>query len=129
MSRIADDLCAEVRHQCEQAEHFKGLWMQANDELERARAAERTWETTMMKAIGEDGPRSVSEAIAKLEKQRDDLLAALEKMNRAYVNLIENGRDRIVQLGGDCDPVDVMERDDPHLRESRTAIASVKGGA
>lgn len=35
MSRIADDLCAEVRYQCEQAEHFKHLWMQANDELER----------------------------------------------------------------------------------------------
>lgn len=37
MSGIADDLCAEVRYQCEQAEHFKRLWMQANDELERLR--------------------------------------------------------------------------------------------
>ena len=63
------------------------------------------------------------------EKQRDELLAALDGMNRAYVNLMENGRDSIIMLGGECDHVDVMERDDPHLRESRAAIASVKGGA
>lgn len=67
--------------------------------------------------------------IRSLIKQRDDLLAALEAMNRAYVNLMENGRDRIIMLGGDCDPVDVMERSDQTLQESRAAIASVKGGA
>lgn len=72
--------------------------------------------------------RSVAR-IAELEKQRDELLAELEKMNRAYVNLMENGRDRIIMLGGDCDPVDVMERSDPNLKESRAVIASVKGGA
>lgn len=63
------------------------------------------------------------------QKQRDELLAALEKMNRAYVNLIENGRDRIIDLGGKCDPLDVMERSDPNLKESRAVIASVKGSA
>ena len=67
--------------------------------------------------------------IMAITKQRDELLAALEKMNRAYVNLMENARDRIIMLGGDCDPVDVMERSDPNLRESRAAIASAKGGA
>lgn len=60
------------------------------------------------------------------EVMRDELLTALEKMNRAYINLMENGRDRIVMLGGDCDPLDVMERNDPHLYESRATIASVK---
>lgn len=67
--------------------------------------------------------------IESLTRQHDELLEALEKMNRAYVGLMENGRDRIIALGGDCDPVDVMERSDPHLRESRAVIARVKGGA
>lgn len=66
--------------------------------------------------------------ITVLKKQNDELLSALEKMNRAYVGLMENGRDRIIMLGGDCDPIDVMERSDPNLRESHAAIASAKGG-
>lgn len=65
----------------------------------------------------------------EIKKQRDELLAALEAMNRAYLLLMENGRDRIIDLGGECDPLDVMERSDPALRESRAVIASVKGGA
>ena len=69
------------------------------------------------------------EIMRDLLKQRDELLAALENMNHAYVCLMENGRDIIVSLGGGCDPVDFMERNDPYLRESRSAIASVKGGA
>jgi len=60
-------------------------------------------------------------------KQRDELLAALESMNRDYVNLLENARDRIIFLGGECDPLDVMERNDPALRKVRAVIASVKG--
>lgn len=39
MSKLADELCAEIRNQCEQAEHFKRLWMQANAELEKAQEA------------------------------------------------------------------------------------------
>lgn len=69
----------------------------------------------------------VIDAAELLKTQRDDLLKALEMMNRAYVNLMENGRDRIIMLGGECDPVDVMESNDPNLRESRAAIASAKG--
>lgn len=54
-----------------------------NDELEygmieKEREAEMAWERAMMAAIGEDGPKSVSEAIAKLKTERDELLAALE---------------------------------------------------
>lgn len=64
--------------------------------------------------------------LATVKQQRDELAEALERMNRAYVNLMENGRDRIKMLGGDCDPVDMMERDDPNLRESRDALAKVK---
>lgn len=42
------------------------------------RNAEMEWERAMMAAIGEDGIKSVSEAIAKLKAERDELLAALE---------------------------------------------------
>lgn len=67
--------------------------------------------------------------IVKMRTQRDELLAALKNMNRAYVNLLENGRDRIREFGGPCDPVDVMEASDQNLRESRAVIAKVEGGA
>lgn len=72
---------------------------------------------------------AVGTELIELEKQRDQLLTALERMNKAYVCLLEAGRDRIVSLGGKCDPVDVMEKNDQHLRDSREAIAAAKGGA
>lgn len=80
MATLADDLCAEVRRQCEQAEHFKSLWMQANDELEMARGTERLWEQTMMGAIGEDGVGSVAKAIEALKNQNAYFRVVLEKL-------------------------------------------------
>lgn len=62
----------------------------------------------------------------QLLQQRDELLAALKDMDRAYMNLLENGRDRILFLGGDCDDIPVMEAGDPYLRQARAAIAKVK---
>lgn len=67
------------------------------------------------------------ETIATLQSKSAALVDALERMNRAYVNLMENGRDRIVSLGGECDAVDVMERGDIYLRESRAELAAFKG--
>lgn len=57
----------------------------------------------------------VDARIAELKKGLKDLI-------RAYVNTMENGRDRIVYLGGQCDPVDVMERGDPYLREAKKLL-------
>jgi hypothetical protein len=45
---------------------------------------------------------------------------------RGYVNTLEAGRDRIASLGGECDPVDVMEHGDPHLRKAREAITAAE---
>jgi transcriptional regulator with XRE-family HTH domain len=42
------------------------------------RNAELIWETTMMDLVGEDGPRSVAQAINKLKKNRSELLEALK---------------------------------------------------
>lgn len=47
-----------------------------------------------------------------------ELLTALKELCRQYIALMENGRNRILDLGGDCDPVDVMERGDPYLRQA-----------
>lgn len=54
------------------------------------------------------------------------LLRALNYLVRHYVGQLENARDRIVSLGGECDPVDVMEARDPHLKQVREVIASVE---
>jgi len=54
------------------------------------------------------------------------LLKALKDLARHYVLLMENGRERIIFLGGDCDPVDVMERGDPYLKQARDAIAAAE---
>lgn len=55
--------------------------------------------------------------------ERDALREALANLVRGYVYTLEGGRDRIVSLGGQCDPVDVMEAADPYLRAARAALA------
>ena len=54
----------------------------------------------------------------------DAMREAHRKLIRAYVNLLESGRDRIVSLGGICDPVDQMEASDPALREAKDALTA-----
>lgn len=49
---------------------------------------------------------------------------ALRRLIRAYVRLLEAGRDLIIDHGGQCDPVDVMERSDPFLAEARATLAA-----
>lgn len=56
-----------------------------------------------------------------------ELLAELKRMVRAYVSLLESGRDRIIMLGGDCDPVDVMEAGNPQLIAAKAVIAKATG--
>lgn len=41
-----------------------------------------------------------------------------------YVNTLESGRDRIISLGGECDPVDKMEASDPVLARIRKLLAA-----
>jgi hypothetical protein len=67
--------------------------------------------------------------IARLRTENAGLRISLRNMIGAYVRLMENGRDRIIDLGGQCDPVDVMEAADPWLRASRAALAQEQGGS
>ncbi|WP_422346974.1 hypothetical protein [Stenotrophomonas sp. DR009] len=50
--------------------------------------------------------------------------AAFKALYRAYVRLLESGRDRITDLGGTCDPVDVMEANDVDLQAARRVMDS-----
>lgn len=40
----------------------------------------------------------------------------------SYVNSLESGRDRIIELGGTCDPVDAMEANNPELIDARKIL-------
>jgi hypothetical protein len=69
-----------------------------------------------------------AEVARKLERERDELREALRRLYRGYVVTLENGRDRIITLGGDCDPVDRMEREDPLLHDMRALLSRIDGG-
>jgi hypothetical protein len=66
--------------------------------------------------------------IAAVKRERDELREALRRLYRGYVVTLENGRDRIITLGGDCDPVDRMEREDPLLHDMRALLSRIDGG-
>lgn len=68
----------------------------------------------------EDMRDFVISAVSAHEPLRD----ALKELCRAYVNMLESARDRIVAHGGDCDLVDVMERADPRLTAARELLAA-----
>lgn len=66
-------------------------------------------------------------ANARLIAAAPDMLAELKRLRLAYVNLMETGYDRIIALGGSCDPVDVMEAGDPAIRRVNEVIARAEG--
>lgn len=67
-------------------------------------------------------PAAKGMAVGEQTAREQVLEGALRSLMRGYVNLLENGRNRILDLGGQCDPVDKMEASDPYLREARNAF-------
>lgn len=59
LSEVNEDLIKDYRLLCQDLDHFKEI--------------ERLWETTMMDAIGEDGPGCVSDAIKSLKAENESL--------------------------------------------------------
>lgn len=68
------------------------------------------------------------DALTKRAESAEARLARVADSHRdlqtAYVRLLEAGRDRIMDLGGECDPVDVMEAADPWLSRARRELAA-----
>lgn len=62
-----------------------------------------------------------------LREQRDALLAAAKEFKCGYVRLLEAGRDRIRDLGGECDGIDVMVANDIELIAIDKVITLVEG--
>jgi len=71
--------------------------------------------------------KDICEKFSEATVERDRLRSELKNMIRGYVLLLENGRDRIVSLGGSCDPLDVMEQGDHYLHHARRALEGEKG--
>ena len=62
---------------------------------------------------------SYNDLLACIREQQ----AALKKMDHAYVRLLEIGRDRLMDYGCVCDPLEVMEKSDIDLRDLRAVLA------
>lgn len=70
----------------------------------------------------------ISEVRERLERDAEgviDLEQGLRDLHDAYVRLLESGRDRIMSLGGYCDPVGVMEQNDTDLLKVRELLALI----
>jgi hypothetical protein len=65
-------------------------------------------------------PRDAELGTLRVEVER--LKGALRHLYHGYVRTLETGRDRIIDLGGACDPVDTMEEGDPCLVAARAAL-------
>lgn len=63
---------------CRSSGKIAAAFIEAEKQREELNAALIEWERAMMAAIGEDGVKSVSDAIGKLKAERDELLAALD---------------------------------------------------
>lgn len=69
------------------------------------------------------------DAADRLKADKLALSAALRRLMRDYVSLLESGRERIVARGGSCDSVETMERDDPFLKLANAALSKHGGEA
>lgn len=58
------------------------LLEEMTEDRDQHRDAVMAWEKAMMEAVGEDGVGSVTEAIAKIKQQRDELMAAMESIRK-----------------------------------------------
>src|SRR5690606_15843015 len=68
--------------------------------------------------------RLKGDRMANPEPDVAGLVEALESLIKGYARLLEAGMDRITCLGGACDPVPVMQQNDPWLRDARAALAA-----
>ncbi len=77
--------------------------------------------------LGLDGAIKTLETLVAAEGQpgRKELTAGFRELMAAYVRLLETGRDRIIDLGGTCDAVEVMKAGDPALVAARALLERI----
>jgi hypothetical protein len=56
-----------------------------------------------------------------------DLLQELISLRRAYIYLLNDGCEKIIALGGQCDDLETMVAGSRYLRDAATAIARATG--
>jgi hypothetical protein len=61
-----------------------------------------------------------------LTSNENPLLRPMRDLYRAYVRLLESGKERIEFHGGTCDSVEQMERGDPYLRAATIAMQAAQ---
>lgn len=69
-----------------------------------------------------------SEIVGDLLNALDEGRAEIRALYRAYVQLLDSGRQRILALGGDCDSVERMEEGDPALIRARNFLPNAESG-
>jgi len=101
-----------------------------NPHIETLKLLKGCYETTKDFVKSSTAPATIAAlaaAIADMES-KEKLVYAMKNLDRAYVSLLEAGRDRIISLGGDCDAVSKMEASSPELRAARESISAAMKG-
>jgi len=92
------------------------LAAQYKAERDALHAIEMEWERAMMAAIGEDGVKSVSDAIGKLKAERAELLDTIKR----YVDEYTIWEKAVIDIVGRTPDTGV------HLEQARAAIAKAE---
>lgn len=95
-------------------------------ELEREvsmhRNAEITWEKTMMQAVGEDGPKSVVEAIDKIKAERDSIMQEA----KIHASELDTQKSIVVEL---CGLLELRVHDYHCINKAKQAIQEIRAQA
>lgn len=89
----------------------EGNWVRATD------FDERQFQSKQREVVLQD-------RLSVAEQRNDDLTELLNKALMAIKRTLQAGRDRIVDMGGDCDGVEYMMNSDLTVQEIRTALKS-----
>lgn len=92
----------------------------SNTELTNLRAANIAYASEVENLYGRAG--LAESQLAEATRRLGEVEGAARRLRSDYVRMLETARDRIRDLGGECDPVDVMERADPALRAFDAAL-------
>lgn len=110
------------------ASDYDALAAQRDEGLERERLSGQ--HIKALEALNQQSAKQRDHWIeehARLQQRLAEVTDLLKHMTCSYHRALENGYDRIIFLGGDCDSVDKMENDDPFYAKARAFLASPGG--